>query len=135
MTNTLVQESNALCYNLVKSAGVSSVMVSFSGSGDSGSIYSVDCLAADHSQVDMVSATALMWPNERSTFNEASSKWEVAVADLPLSIPEILESVTYDALEQSGVDWYNNDGGQGEFTIDLSVDPPGITLGVGVEIG
>ena len=48
------------------------------------------------------------------------------------SLRDIIEHITYAALEHTQLDWYNNDGGQGDLTIDLSNTPPTIVLSLGI---
>lgn len=49
-----------------------------------------------------------------------------------MTLGEIVESLCNTALDHSELDWYNNDGGQGYFTIDLTTDTPSVTLDVGI---
>ena len=49
-----------------------------------------------------------------------------------MSLNLVIENVAYAAIESTGLDWYNNDGGQGTFEIDLTASPPTIHLGIGI---
>lgn len=77
-------------------ANVLKATISFSGSGDSGSIDSVDF--------------------EYVPGKELPKEAEKVLTD-------DLESWTYKWLEGTGYDWYNNDGGQGEVVFDLTEVP------------
>ena len=89
--------------NDISAIGWKKVKVLFSGYGDSGSI--------DYVQIHRLDGT-----NFCSFEDGASSPDEVNL------IKEI-EDWTYTVLQGIGVDWYNNDGGQGELTIDVSTVP------------
>jgi hypothetical protein len=45
---------------------------------------------------------------------------------------DVLRDATEIMLEESGLDWYNNEGGQGSLTIQLDQSPPSVVLNVGV---
>ena len=93
--------------------GVTEVVVSFDGSGDSGQIDSTDILGID--KPEEVNITLIGEP--RHVFNRELNAWEVTPAkDEVFNLIDGVNSVVYDALELSGVDWYNNDGGYGEWT-------------------
>lgn len=123
------EEHRATLLGALKLLGVQTVNVSFSGGGDSGSI---DDITARDAAMNPVNLTTheLTWVATSSHYS--SSGWVTNSSDVIEPIRDIVERVAYAALEKSGLDWYNNDGGQGEFTIDLSVSPPEITLNVGV---
>jgi hypothetical protein len=67
-------------------------------------------------------------------YPETSSTWEKDVGWIKkheikrMPIKEALESFCYTMLEETGIDWYNNDGGYGELYITL--DPCEIQLEV-----
>ncbi len=48
------------------------------------------------------------------------------------TLVEVLEDLCYRALDETGWDWYNNDGGQGELIIDFTESPPKIDLSLGI---
>ena len=50
----------------------------------------------------------------------------------PKELHERLEQWAYNFLEGTGVDWYNNDGGQGEFEFDLTSVPASFSGNVDV---
>ena len=58
--------------------------------------------------------------------------FHAACAEQLHEVHEIIKQVTFDALEESGMDWYNNDGGQGYLTIDFNHSPPEIDLELGI---
>jgi hypothetical protein len=86
------------------SAGVKVVTIEFAGSGDSGSIDSIDVDFHDDAK-------------------------QPSLSD---DLEKLLEDFTYDYLAGTGVDWYNNEGGQGSIVFDLSQPP--YTLGASIDV-
>lgn len=101
---------------------VARVVVEFSGSGDSGSIQYISLEGGEDSTLN---AVKIPWSRKSSQF--VDGKWQHQTTESPMSLRNVLESVTYEALESSNLDWYNNDGGQGEFVIDLD-GPDGVNI-------
>lgn len=50
----------------------------------------------------------------------------------PQDLEERLRDFAYGWLEGTGIDWYNNDGGQGEMEFDLTSVPPAFSANVDV---
>lgn len=117
----------------LRTLGVSQVEVSFSGSGDSGSIDAAYCVDASNKRIELPEPK-FEWPQERSVFSEKTKSWEHQTYTEFLNLEEILRALTNDALESQGLDWYNDDGGQGSLTIDFTQSPPNIELNVGINI-
>lgn len=98
---------------VLRANGVQSVCVSFDGSGDSGSIEDVSYSGA---QIDGNALTVEVEVLHR-TFKEG--KWITDRVFEHKSLSAAIEEVTDDYLEETNVDWYNNDGGYGELDIDV----------------
>lgn len=109
--------------------GAASALVEFSGSGDSGSIQDVVLHDSNGNAID-ISQQMLLWPVE--TQHMQGNTWVKSVNKQLLPLEKILERITYEALEDCQLDWYNNDGGQGVFEINLTTSPPEIRLDVGI---
>ena len=126
------KDRKALLMTLLKIMGGRKVEVGFSGGGDSGEIEGASLLDQDGHAIDLKGA-AFDWHESTSRMDEQEGKWVYETKVVPnMPIDEILVKITEDALEESGLDWYNNDGGSGSLTIDLMVDPPTINLSVGI---
>lgn len=121
----------------LRTLGVSTVEVSFSGGGDSGSIDAAYCTDANGKRIELPE-TKFDWPRERSTYvphpNGRGGDWKRETYTEKLTLDQILKALTNDALEEQQLDWYNNDGGQGSLTIDFTQSPPDIQLEVGINI-
>ena len=123
------QEHKETFLAALRMAHVASVTVEFSGSGDSGQIDYVIAVNAEGNAIDL-SKSKLLWPIKSS--QHLDGNWVESTSDEPTSLEDIAKTITYEALEQSNHDWYNNDGGQGTFQIDFATDPTTITLEVEV---
>jgi hypothetical protein len=121
------QEARVAFIAAMKIHGVAKALAEFSGSSDSGQVDEVTFLGLDGSHVEM-DDTQLNWVRDVSS--HVNGEWTSVTEEAKLSAAAIVEQMCYDALEETGLDWYNNDGGQGEFTIDFTTIPPAITLDV-----
>lgn len=92
---------------------VATVYVGFDGCGDSGSIHTVrydpDDFDGNAIEVDVVTITSRHEAGGWVSNREVSRQ----------SVDKAVEELTYDYLEETDVDWYNNDGGYGELEIDV----------------
>jgi len=116
------QEKEAL-YAQLKLMGAVMVEIHFQGGGDSGEIDSISYRNnnKEWNQVphDMVSWTKIVYGTQEAKQEQ-------------LSLHDALEDLGYRALDNTDLDWYNNDGGQGALTIDLTENPPEIHMVVGI---
>jgi hypothetical protein len=101
---------------VLEEQGVSWVCVTFSGYGDSGAIDDLDVF--NHNNDSVLLKGNITYPKARMVY--ANGFYETEVDLVTESINDALEAMIYDWLESTNVDWYNNDGGQGELTIDFS---------------
>lgn len=124
-------EHRKLLLTTLRMMNVKKLVVTFSGSGDSGSIDEPVAYDAAGEQIDL-SETDILWPHNKGVFNDKTLAWDTVVRQAQQRLPKILKDLTNDALDEQHIDWYNNEGGQGEFTIDFHQDPPEIELHVGV---
>lgn len=120
----LLKENIRRLMPILRAHQVKSVLVCFAGYGDSGQIENVhfqpaipDCL-----QVEILERCRT-WDNG-VCLSRVESKW--------CDIKAAVEAVVYDYLDSTQVDWYNNDGGQGEF--ELNMEKNVISLFVDVNI-
>jgi hypothetical protein len=103
--------------------GAKRVYVSFRGGGDEGQVeetYYRDVNDNTHE----IPSDMIAWTKQAYGQQQAETKNETLV--------EVLEDLCYRALDETGWDWYNNDGGQGELIIDFTETPPKIDLSVGI---
>lgn len=114
MKNISPQKRSELVETL-RSAGVTNVCVSFDGSGDSGSIDHVGLYGADNKSVSV--SQTIVYPFLHSEYNDGTWKYTTTEKEVPIA--EALEQLCYDMLEETGIDWYNNDGGYGQLSIDI----------------
>lgn len=120
---------------LLRAAGITSVRISYAGSGDSGNIEDVECFNAAGSAV-ATPPVSILWAQKSSVWNSTKMRWEPPSDDnAETAIEDVLRDICDKALEDSGLDWYNNDGGQGHLLMNFPGDEePEITLEVGINV-
>ena len=103
--------------------GAKQVYVEFRGGGDEGQIESVyyQDRQDNHLEIpkDMISWTQIAYGNKTLEPKE-------------MTLVDVLEDLCYRALDGTGLDWYNNEGGQGSLVIDFTESPPKTSLNVGI---
>ena len=124
-------EHRTILLTQLRTLGIKIVRVDFSGGGDSGDIDSVITVDANGNHIN-ISNHMLDWPENSSRHDPDTNAWITDTTIKAQSLDKILEQVTLDALGEAGMDWYNNDGGQGSLTIDFNQSPPEINLEVGI---
>lgn len=122
------QTDRDLLITRLRLLGIKQVKVSFQGGGDSGEVESVDAETGDGKPIDLEAETIDGWENQSSYIQGGGWKRELKRSRMTLA--QLLTNLTYDALQQSEHDWYNNDGGQGELTIDFTQSPPEIRIDI-----
>lgn len=96
---------------------ISRVDAEFDGSGDSGQIdgVSIDSDLPDFRPTQLI--TVKRKPG--AAFNEETKEWEILPArDEAISFELFIREHVAEALQDTGIDWYNNDGGFGEWSWD-----------------
>jgi hypothetical protein len=97
-------------FDALAAAGVTHVVVSFDGYGDSGQIENIEVKAGDvtvampQTKIEIARAVWDQPEPERST----------------ISIADAIEGLAYDFLEQTHSGWEDNDGAYGDFTFDVT---------------
>lgn len=107
---------------MIKDGGGKEIRIGFDGSGDSGSVDSVDIYDGSKSLNMEFSVDYL----EMSSSWNKEGGWVKTESIKRMPVKQALEQFCYDMLEETGIDWYNNDGGYGELYITL--DPCEIQL-------
>jgi hypothetical protein len=100
---------------VLRDHGVETVTVTFDGSGDEGSIN--DIAYTPHAIAEAARAVAVAFETVSSHFEDG--RWITVAEPAQGSLDDALEALTDDYLEETGVDWYNDDGGFGELVIDV----------------
>ena len=125
-------EDRRILLTRLKLLGAKHVAIEFQGGGDSGEIHTVYIVDSNDQQINIDNELIRGW-KMKSEFNHDKKDWDKSLEYIEnMKLADLLENLTYDALEKSGEDWYNNDGGQGSFTIDFTQSPPDIQLELGI---
>jgi hypothetical protein len=104
------EHNKPVVFDILAAAGITSVTVEFDGEGDSGQIESVIACAGE-ARVEL--------PKTPITFQDVSWNSDT-VTDRTEPLPEAIETLCYDYLEQEHGGWENNDGAFGTFTFDVA---------------
>jgi hypothetical protein len=102
--------NKAVLLNALALAGVTQVVVTFDGYGDSGQIENVEVRAGDDdiampaAEIEIAEAVWGQSEPERST----------------VSLATAIESLAYDVLERTHCGWENNDGAYGDIIFDVA---------------
>ena len=97
-------------FDALAAAGVTHVIVTFDGYGDSGQIENVEVKAGD---------TVLAMPE--ATIEIAEAVWGKPEPDrTAVSIADVIERLVYDLLTDTHCGWENNDGAYGDLTFDVA---------------
>ena len=121
----------AVFLTTLSTLGVAKLIVNFSGGGDSGDIDSIDAYNADMN-TEIPLTAQIPWSSDENYFNMDEGTWEQRTKEEVMTLEKIARELTVQALEAQGLDWYNNDGGQGTLEIDFATSPPTITLDIGI---
>ena len=98
---------------VLRQHGVDNVEVSFDGCGDSGSIDRVEFEGAELDR----QAIGIELEGIYQYYENGEYRSEQTLRQL--SLEEAIKEIAQDYLEETGVNWYDNDGGFGELTIDV----------------
>jgi hypothetical protein len=108
------QENEKRFCTLFMLENITKVIVTFEGSGDSGQIDNISIERSGDSVIEDLTITIFKSPG--ACFNRATQKWEEGeVIEEVTTLQQALKYHVYVALEASNVDWYNDDGGSGEW--------------------
>lgn len=95
--------------------GIEKVTVTFNGYSDSGSIEDVTYEPCDNP--DALKSLLVEHISTTSFFEDG--QWRRTATPEQTTLEEVIDALTNDYLEETGVDWYNNDGGFGDLIVDV----------------
>jgi hypothetical protein len=106
----LQHQNQAALFDALAAAGVTLIVVTFDGYGDSGQIENIEAEAGD--------AVVAMPAGEVEI---AEAIWDQPEPSRStVSIADAIERLAYDFLERTHCGWENNDGAYGGFTFDVA---------------
>jgi hypothetical protein len=119
---------------LLKLHGITSVTAEFAGSGDSGSIDELIFWRHAENISAQTLALPIFWMGDKKReWDAARERWvETAPVEVERTLESVIEQITYTALDRTGLNWCNDEGGQGMLCLDLLTTPPSMQLDVGV---
>jgi hypothetical protein len=106
----LQPRNKAALFDALAAAGVTHVILSFDGCGDSGQIENIEVNAGD--------ATVAM---PQAEIELARAVWDQGEPERsPVSVADAIERLAYDILVDTHGSWPDNDGAYGDFTFDVA---------------
>ena len=124
------KERKPLFLTLLKVMGAKYAEVAFAGGGDSGSIEGVTLMGTNDNEIKLDPSMTFEWESETGYHDPVDNDWKRKPTVEVMPVYDILVRICEDCLDTTSLDWYNNEGGQGQLTIDLTQDPPSIDLSV-----
>ena len=110
LSDSIRPANKTTLFDALAAAGITSVLVHFDGSGDSGQIEGIDATAGEQ---------PAEIPN--GNIEIAQIRWgDANIERTTLSVRDAIENLAYDFLEQTYGGWENNEGAYGEFTFDVA---------------
>jgi hypothetical protein len=106
----LQPQNRAALFDALAAAGITLIVVTFDGYGDSGQIENIEAKAGD--------AVVAMPAGEVEIAEAIGDQPEPSRS--PVSIADAIERLAYDLLERTHCGWENNDGAYGDFTFDVA---------------
>ena len=106
----LQSQNQAALFDALAAAGITLIVVTFDGYGDSGQIENIEAKAGDAvvaMPVGEVEIAEAIWDQPEPSRS-------------PVSIADATERLAYDLLERTHCGWENNDGAYGDFTFDVA---------------
>jgi hypothetical protein len=99
---------------------IAEVTIVFDGSGDEGQIESITCTQLDGNKGSLdfpakIPGTTIT--GGEPVWNPLSRRYVTEPVDRPSTMVKILDEWAYELLDETGVDWVNNEGGYGEIVI------------------
>ena len=124
--DTIYMENLRRVLPIFRQHGIEKVTVSFNGYSDSGSIEDVSYEPCGNP--DALKALPVEHISTSSYFEDG--EWRRTATPEQTTLDEAIDALTNDYLEETGVDWYNNDGGYGELVIDVQAGTVSLEVNV-----
>ncbi len=110
LSESLHAANKTALFDVLASAGITSVLVRFDGSGDSGQIEEIDAVAGDQPRDFPPSTIAI----SRAHWGEGEPESSES------NVRDAVESLAYALLEETHGGWENNEGAYGEFIFGVA---------------
>ena len=110
LSTTAMAQNKEVLFAAMRAAGLTEIIVTFDGAGDSGQIEDIDARRGD---------AVVPMPDTAITFAQVS--WGISeISTSSMSLSEAVETLAYDLLSDSHGGWENCDGAFGEFHFDAA---------------
>jgi hypothetical protein len=109
---TLLPDNQSAIFDVLASAGVVTVLVTFDGYGDSGQIELITATGPDGEMTLPDLAVSYASPGDLTSEDPVNRK--------QMLLSDAIETLCYDLLRSTHAGWENNDGAFGDFTFDVA---------------
>ena len=110
--------------NALRKTGVAKYMKFVSGQNDSGDVEYIEALDANGLAFDLNTLTErVSYTYDNTGYKVVDGQFQVCVerkTNNSVTLQDALDHLSDNAISLSGVDWYNNEGGAGEYTLNVS---------------
>ena len=112
------EQTKAQVIDKLRDAGVKKVVIHYDGSGDSGQVDRIDYFD-EHAEFTPSKDRHKVISDEKS-YDAKTKGWVTKQVERMEDFDTMCDNLATDALSELGVDWYNNEGGYGECTLDVT---------------
>ncbi|MEM7146335.1 MAG: DUF6878 family protein [Verrucomicrobiota bacterium] len=105
---------------------VERISVRFAGYGDTGSIEEISYFPTVKADIHN---RPIRYKKFTSSFN-SDIGWTEQLVETTGPLDDAIESLSYDYIQETGVDWYNNEGGFGELIVDVVAGSVSLSVSV-----
>jgi len=109
--------------NRLRMLGISDVTASFDGGGDSGCVYEPEAHRGDGVAVDQKTEFAdieIRYIRIDKSYDIQMQNWNISNREVTVSLKDALQETIEAHIDLANVDWHNNDGGFGEYVLNVA---------------
>lgn len=117
-----------LFLDMIKQNGIVRIEARFNGGGDSGSMDEVNIYDKNNQLIDPKNRGRVEIKKNKSIFDPKTETWKQILTYEAVEIDQAIEGLMEKALDQVDLDWYNNEGGGGDITIDFNEKNPEVNI-------
>jgi hypothetical protein len=114
----MAARNKKIIFRALKALKIKTGHVTYYGSGDNGQIEDCYFYKTKEDRVDTDGINVVV-ETQSATFDQENDQWVTKTSKEETPLKKAVEEYAYRALEILDIDYYNNDGGSGNFTFDV----------------